>query len=137
MTAMFAYTLYDDYREGGVVARDDFLNLEDGEVDRADPFEYGLAYTDGWDGDRLHVYRKDGETAYVWRSSWDSPAEAREFATGYRALLDHWGASEVRDGVYRVDDGPFADSFRLTVDGDTVTIVNAPATRDLRDLAPN
>jgi hypothetical protein len=137
MTAMFAYTLYDDYREGGVVAREAFLNLENGEVNRADPFEYGLAYTDGWDGDRLHVYQRNGETAYVWRSSWDSPAEAREFATGYRALLDHWGGSEIRDGVYRVDDGPFMDSFRLTVDGDTVTIVNAPATRDLRDLAPN
>jgi hypothetical protein len=137
MTAMFAYTLYDDYREGGVVARDDFLNIEDGEVDRRDPFRYDLAYTDGWDGDRLHVYRKGDETAYVWRSVWDSPAEAREFAAGYRALLDHWGASEERDGVYRVREGPFADSFRLTVDGDTVTVVNAPETRALRALAPN
>lgn len=137
MTAMFAYTLYDDYREGGVIERDTFLNAEGDGLNRSDPFEYGLAYTDGWDGDRLHVYQKDGETAYVWRTSWDSQSEAREFATGYRALLDHWGAREVRDDVYRVDDGPFIDSFRLIIDRDTVTVVNAPTTRDLRDLTPN
>jgi len=135
IVAMFAYTLYDDYNgERSVVRRDAFLNLQDGEVDRSDPFDYGIDYADGWDGDRMHVYQKDGETAYVWKITWDSPDEASEFATGYRALLDHWGATEVRDGVYRIDNGPYVDSFRLIVDGDTVTIVNAPSTAALDDV---
>ena len=134
MTAMFAYTLYDDYRQGGVIQPDSFLNTEDGQVNRSDPFEYDIAYTDGWDGDRMHVYEKDGETAYVWKTVWDSPAEAEEFAEGYRELLSHWGAEETDDGVYRADDGPYEDSFRLVVEGDTVTIVNAPEESDLGDV---
>ena len=134
IVSMFAYTLYDDYDESAVVAPDAFLNRKDGKLDRSDPFDYAIDYADGWDGDRLHVYTRDGETAYVWKTTWDSPAEAREFADGYRELLRHWGGERVRDGVYRIDDGPFADSFRLVVDGDTVTVVNAPSTPALGDV---
>jgi hypothetical protein len=134
MTAMFAYTLYDDYRQGGVIQPDEFLNTEDGQVNRTDPFEYDIAYTDGWDGDRMHVYEKGDETAYVWKTVWDSPAEAEEFAEGYRELLSHWGAEGTGGDVYRVDDGPYEDSFRLVVEGDTVTIVNAPEESDLGDV---
>jgi hypothetical protein len=37
----------------------------------------------------------------------------------------------VTDDVVVVRDGPFADAFRVTRDGDTVTVVNAPTVADL------
>ncbi|WP_255151483.1 Hvo_1808 family surface protein [Halorarius halobius] len=137
LTAMFAYTLYDpENRSGTVVAPGEFLNTDGGQVNRTDPFNYDLAYTSGWDGDRLHVYRKGDRTGYVWRIEWDDASEAREFAGGYERLLAHYGGEPVAVGdgtagsttVYRIPDGPYADAFRVTVEGDTVTIVNAPTT---------
>jgi hypothetical protein len=135
LSAMFAYTILDQQNRSAVVDRTDFVNVEpDGRVNRSDPFDYGLAETDGWDGDRLHVYEKDGETAYVWKLVWDSPAEATAFADGYRRLLSHWGGERVRDGVWRVEEGPFADAYRIRVDGDTVVITNAPTVAELSDV---
>jgi hypothetical protein len=69
--------------------------------------------------------------------TWDSPADAERFAAAYRDLLRHWGGSQVGATTWRVaDDSPFADAFSLSVDGDAVTVVNAPTTADLPDLAP-
>ncbi|MFB6171261.1 MAG: Hvo_1808 family surface protein [Haloarculaceae archaeon] len=127
LSSMFAYTFVDGTGRPPVVTRDQFVNYDpDGTVNGTDPFNYDLRYTSGWDGDRLHVYQKDGETAYVWRLAWDSPADAREFASGYRRLLAHHGGERVGTDTWRIDDGPFADAFRVRVQGDTVTIVNAP-----------
>ncbi|MFB6205438.1 MAG: Hvo_1808 family surface protein [Haloglomus sp.] len=140
MSAMFAYTLADPYNRSVVAGARDFINREDGSIDRQDPFNYALRWTSGWDGDRMHVYRnataaaatsgRTNETAYVWKSVWDSPAEAREFARGYRLLLEHWGGEQVSgdrvEYVYRIDRLPFEDAFRVRVDGDTVVVVNAP-----------
>ena len=138
LSAMFAYTLYDDYSRSSVVGPTEFLNTDGpGRVNRTDPFNYGLNYTDGWDGDRMYVYQKQNETGYVWKLVWDSPEEAREFADGYRKLLTHWGGERVlgQQGVWEVEQGsPFADSFSVRREGDTVTIVNAPATDDLNDV---
>jgi hypothetical protein len=141
LTAMFAYTLYDDQNQSRVVSPQAFLNLEGNQVNRTDPFNYDLAYTNGYANDRLHVYTDGEETAYVWKLAWTSEAEAREFAEGYDRLLAHYGGETVStDGetatttVYRIDDGPFADAFRVTVEGDTVTIVNAPTTESLDDV---
>jgi hypothetical protein len=148
MSAMFAYTVADPYNRSAVEGAREFVNREDGQVDRRDPFNYDLRWTSGWDGDRMHVYRNataaaatDGstnETAYVWRSTWDSPADAREFARGYRLLLEHWGGDRVSgdqvEYVYRIDRQPFADAFRVSVDGDTVTIVNAPTVAGLDEV---
>jgi hypothetical protein len=135
MTAMFAYTLYDSQNEGNsVVAPSDFLNLENGDINRTDPFDYDLEYTRGWDGDRMHVYETDGETAYVWKSVWDSPENASTFAEGYRELLRHYGGEAVGENTFRIDDGPYADAYRIRVEGDTVVIVNAPTTDDLADV---
>jgi hypothetical protein len=137
---MFAYTLYDDYNRSRVIEPQEFLNVdEDGEINETDPLNYDIAYASGWDGDRLHIYDtpgEDNETAYVWRLVWDSPAEAEEFAEGYRRLLAHWGGERV-DGsanhwvVPESSESPFADAFYLEVEGDTVTIVNAPTEGEL------
>jgi hypothetical protein len=142
MSAMFAYTLTDPYNRSTVRGASAFINRDGGTVDRTDPFNYDLRWTSGWDGDRLHVYRNPdagaNETAYVWRSVWDSPADAREFARGYRLLLEHWAGDRVAGDrtayTYRIDRLPFEDAFRVRVDGDTVTVVNAPTVDALDDV---
>jgi hypothetical protein len=129
LSAMFGYTLYDSYNESPAIPPQAFLNTEGRSVNRTDPFEYGLAYTNGWDGDRMAVYEKNNRTGYVWKLAWDSPGEAREFVRGYRQLLTHWGGERVlgRQGVWEVErSSPFADAFRVSRQGSTVTIVNAP-----------
>ncbi|WP_255198072.1 Hvo_1808 family surface protein [Halorarius litoreus] len=138
LTAMFAYTLYDDQNSSRVVQPQEFLNLEDGQVNRTDPFNYGFAYVSGYENDRMHVYANGEETGYVWKIAWNSSAEAQEFAEGYGRLLSHYGGTQVSTSgdttVYRIADGPYADAFRVTVDGSTVTIVNAPSESALDDV---
>jgi hypothetical protein len=98
-------------------------------------FVYDQRYSAGWGGDTVVPYRgTDGEDAYVWRTVWDSPAEAREFLEGYRAVLDAHGAVERDEGVYVVESGPYADAFRVTRRGETVTVVNAPTVEELESV---
>jgi hypothetical protein len=137
LTAMFAYPAYHENRSGVVLSPQEFLNVEDGSVDRSDPFNYTTAPVEGWDGERMWVYENgDGETAYTWRIAWDSQRDAREFAETYRSLLQYWGAEQRSDGVWRIPEegSSFADAFRVTVSGDTVTIVNAPTVDQLDDV---
>ncbi|MFD1587950.1 Hvo_1808 family surface protein [Halorientalis brevis] len=139
LSAMFAYTAYAD-RGQPVIEPRQFLNVEGGEIDRSDPYDYGLSVTSGWEGDRMHVYRNPdtdaNETAYVWRIEWESAGDAREFASGYRQLLRYWGGERTdRANTWTVPDGNrFADAFRVTRDGATVTVVNAPTVDDLGDV---
>lgn len=138
LTAMFAYPAYDRSREGTVLRPEEFLNITpDGSVSSTDPIKYDINYTDGWDGEKLYIYQNDdGEGAYVWRIVWDSPEDAREFRDGYVTLLEYWGAEQRSNSVYVIPEGEsgFADAFRVTVEGDTVTIVNAPERGDLDDV---
>lgn len=138
ITAMFAYPAYDQSRDGHVVHPQEFLNVTpNGEVSSLDPIDYDINYTAGWDGEKLHIYENDaGEIGYVWRIAWDSPEDATEFQRGYVRLLRYWGAEERGDSVYVIPEGEsdFADAFRVTVDDDTVTIVNAPTTDQLDDV---
>jgi len=136
IAAAFVYPLYDSSGRVQIVPPERFYNRtsEDG-LSEFDPFEYGQAYSDGWDGDRLHVYRNDdNETGYVWKLVWDSPGEAREFYRGYRQLLAYWGAHGAGDDTFRIEEGGFADAFHVRVNGSAVTIVNAPDTRALREV---
>lgn len=133
IAAMFAYPAYDESREAGpVVPPRQFLNIEsDGSVNSSDPINYNFDYANGWDGDKLWVYQDaENRTAYTWRIVWDSESDAAEFADGYRSLLQYWGGQPVddHDGVWRIPEGEsgFADAFHVEVEGDTVTIVNAP-----------
>jgi len=141
VAAMFAYPLYAE--EGSVrsyasdvVGPRTWLNYTDsGKISRFDPLNYGFDAAAGWDGDRLHVYRSaDGETGYVWRLVWDSPDEATEFRGAYESLLAFWGGEQVGEDTYRVENGEFADAFHLTVEGDTVTVVNAPSVDSLSEV---
>ena len=139
LTAMLAYPAYDDSRQGTVLSPQTFLNYRDGQVDSRDPFDYTTTPVEGWDGERLWVYEhEDGDLGYTWRIAWDSPRDATQFAESYRDLLRYWGGERVdgESGVWRIPEGEsqFADAFRLTVEDDRVTVVNAPSTDALDDV---
>jgi hypothetical protein len=94
-------------------------------------FSYDHPVTTGWSGDRFVAYERDGRYGYVWKTTWDTRADARVFATAYRDLLDTRGAATHGDGVYVIDDGAFADAFRVIHTGRTVLVVNAPTVSGL------
>lgn len=138
LTAMFAYPAYHEGRQGYVLHPQEFLNYkENGDVNRSDPFNYTTTPVDGWEGERMYVYENSaGDTAYTWRIAWESNQDAREFAAAYEQLLTYWGAEQRSETVWRIPEGEseFADAFRVTVSGDTVTIVNAPTVDQLDDV---
>jgi cell division septation protein DedD len=138
VASMFVYPLYHEGQGGRIVQPRSWLNYtDDGDISRFDPLNYGFDYAAGWDGDRMHFYgNADGETAYVWRLVWDSPAEAEEFREGYHELMLYWGAEQRSETTYRIPEGDsaFADAFHVSVEGDTVTIVNAPTTEELSEV---
>jgi hypothetical protein len=117
---------------------------------RFDIYDYDAEPSAGWGNDRLFPYRNgspadaDTEYGYVWVTEWDTAADAREFQRAHRAILEAQDATEVAagdgslerfdTGVYRVDDGPFADAFRVTRNGTRVTVVNAPTVAALEDV---
>jgi hypothetical protein len=150
MFVMFWYPSYVETRRAGyprtvVVPHRSHLNYtESGSLDRLDPFNYDHPVTDGWDGDRLVPYVTNesattNETGYVWKSRWDSDADATEFRDAYVELLRYHGAEKVtdRDGpgvVYRIPNGTesgFDDAYRVTVRDETVVVTNAPGVDEL------
>ncbi|MFB6070717.1 MAG: Hvo_1808 family surface protein [Halanaeroarchaeum sp.] len=136
MYVMFWYPSYVETRETNTITdvvvpyRHFFGPGDEAGLDR---YNYSYRYSGGWDGDKLLPYvRNDSaetnETGYVWASVWDSPEEASEFREGYRRLLEYHGAEPVagHPDTYRIDEGPFADAFYVSQDGERVVIVNAP-----------
>lgn len=67
---------------------------------------------DGWGGDRYALYRHtDGQTAFVWDTTWDTEADASEFAGAYRRALRLRNRSR--------------SSVEVRLDGTRVTILDA------------
>ena len=100
------------------------------------PYNYSHPRTDGWAGDAVVPYESDdGEYGYVFRTEWDTTADARAFAKGYRAmLLLYHGGERIDDTTLVVPDGSFADAFRVVRENRTVTVVNAPTVDALGEV---
>jgi hypothetical protein len=95
-------------------------------------YNYTHPTTDGWVGDRLVPYHNGTETGYVLRTEWATTGDAAAFAIAYRDLLRTRRGAERRAGdVLVVPAGPYADAFRVTRNGTTVTVVNAPTVEAL------
>ncbi|MFQ5761794.1 MAG: Hvo_1808 family surface protein, partial [Candidatus Bathyarchaeia archaeon] len=94
--------------------------------------DFKSVYTDGWGGDKMLVLRKGSSYGYIWRTLWDTPADADEFASGYELLLKSLGA-EKRATYWKIDadDYVFIDRQLLYV-----TIVNGPSEAALSELYP-
>jgi hypothetical protein len=126
ISMMFYRTTVDEYNRSSVVS-----------PTGTERYDYSYRYVRGWEAGRLHVYQNDaGKMGYVWKLQWESPAEAREFVTGYRRVLAHWGGERVADGNWVIQKGPFADAFSIERRGTTVVIVNAPTVSGLNELHP-
>jgi len=76
----------------------------------------------GWDGDAYALLSRDGETALVWYTAWDSQAEADEFVEAYRRVfVARFGGGP--EGELLVGDGRQAWVERSIVSGVPVVCV--------------
>jgi hypothetical protein len=85
------------------------------------PRDEALAATEGWGGDRaVIVSGADEGFAVAWRLAWDTPADAQEFLSAYRSIVNGFGfpasVIEVSGGEILVAHASTADLLRLTVD---------------------
>jgi hypothetical protein len=87
----------------------------------------------GWDGDRYSVWANGDDDVVLWRTVWDSEADATEFAQALQASegerLDSGFEGESPDDVALVTE---SDAARIVTDGTEVVYVLAP-TLDLVD----
>ncbi|WP_435152674.1 Hvo_1808 family surface protein [Haladaptatus sp. DFWS20] len=110
--------------------------FEDPESGEFDMFNYTSVPSEGWANDRLWPYHKGDKRGYVWETNWRTNEDATEFQRAYRDLLRGQNATRVAPGTWVIENGEFADAFRIVRDGRTVTIVNAPTRDDLSDIRP-
>ena len=61
---------------------------------------------EGWGGDRYAVWDVAGRTVLIWRSVWDSVAEAREFQTALRERLRAIGGASRERAGFQVHEAP-------------------------------
>jgi hypothetical protein len=117
------------------------LNKE-GQVDRDGPevdgpydsFDYNDAITAGWANDVLVPYADGDRRGYVWSLRWETPADAREFAEAYRRQLENESAVRTSDDTWVLEEGPFADAFRVVRTDRTVVVVNGPTEASLANI---
>ncbi|WP_199174685.1 Hvo_1808 family surface protein [Halegenticoccus soli] len=122
--------LYVALRERGRIGSNHFLSS----TDPYSPYNYSHPITDGWAGDSVVPYRSaDGEYGYVFRTVWETDADAERFASAYRATLrTGLGTERAGERTYRVPENrPYSGAYRVTRAGDAVTIVNAPTVERL------
>jgi hypothetical protein len=96
------------------------------------PQETADAAAAGWGGDQYRIYFNDetAETVMVWRTVWDSPEDAEEFAAAYRG----YGALRFADpGVPTADDTVcwYAEETLCLVTGPHETVVILVPEREL------
>ncbi|SFH02793.1 hypothetical protein SAMN04488063_3619 [Halopelagius inordinatus] len=91
-------------------------------------YNYEANASAGWAGDAVVPYRSDGgEFGYVWATEWETKRDAAEFSAAYEtALRTGLNATRAGPNTFVVEDGPYADAFRVTRRGTRVTVVNAP-----------
>lgn len=61
------------------------------------------ALWEGWDGDRYLAVRCGERRALLWLTTWDSPRDAEEFASGYAALAERLAARAGLTAPLRVE----------------------------------
>ncbi|MFB6105072.1 MAG: Hvo_1808 family surface protein [Halobacteriaceae archaeon] len=105
-----------------------------------DTYNYSSPPSRGWANDVLVPYRnqrgEDTDYGYVWKTVWDTERDATQFRQAYLEVLAAHNATRLDPGTWVVPSGPFADAFRITRNGSTVTIVNGPSTAALADIHP-
>jgi hypothetical protein len=107
---------------------------------RYDTYNYDGVPSNGWANDRLFPYEKSTgsgeEYGYVWVTEWDTEGDAQEFRDAYLNILAAHDAAERGENTWVIEDGPFADAFRVRMDGTRVVIVNGPTVDSVNDIRP-
>ncbi|ELZ33966.1 hypothetical protein C474_03365 [Halogeometricum pallidum JCM 14848] len=107
---------------------------------RYDTYNYDAVPSNGWANDRLFPYEKSTgsgeEYGYVWVTEWDTEGDAREFRDAYLNILAAHDAAKQGQNTWVIEDGPFADAFRVRIDGTRVVVVNGPTVEDVNDIRP-
>lgn len=135
ISVMFGYTTYDDTDPVGVIDSSDWNNHLTDDPSNHRPITYSTEPSDGWAGDRMHVYvNDDGALAYVWRIEFESATDAREFTNHYHRLLGYWNGSQVGEQTYQLHHDAYDDAIHVDSEGTTVTVVNAPTPGQLDDV---
>lgn len=105
-----------------------------------DRFNYVSDPSAGWANDRLFPYRKqtmnETQFGYVWVTAWDTEADAAEFNAAYLEILEAQNATKRDNRTWVIENGRFADAFRVVQRGNRVVIVNGPTVEALDALRP-
>ncbi len=64
--------------------------------------------SEGWDGDRYHIYEKDDQVSSVWYSTWDSENDAEEF---FNACIKGLEKMQPRDEESTPEEGRTKDTW--------------------------
>ena len=103
-------------------------------------YDYRSEVSMGWRGDRIYPYHREtedgNETGFVWKSVWETEEDAATFADAYLTVLDGQGAERI-DGATRVVEGEFRGAYRVSREGNNVTVVRAPTLEGLNELRPS
>lgn len=106
-----------------------------GVIDKQSHYQYNYSHplSAGWAGDSLVPYQNTAgeQNGYVWKTEWDSPEDASQFSDGYKRLLKQKGAKQTGNTYVIPEKNPYGDAFRVSRQGTTVTIVNAPTVEEL------
>ena len=136
ITAAFMAPTYETEAQVNILDPNDILNTVGfGQIDEFNPLNYDHPETDGWQGDRMYVYHDDDDrTGTVWKTAWEDPEEAEQFADAYGELIDYRGGEPVEgyEGVYIFEeDSEFDQALSVQIEGDRVWIVTAPSVEEL------
>ena len=136
ITAAFMAPTYETEAQVNVLDPNDILNTVGlGQVDEFNPLNYDHPETDGWVGDRMYVYHDDDDrTGTVWKTAWEDPEDAEQFADAYDELIDYRGGEPVEgyESVYSFEEGSeFDQAVSVSVEDDRVWIVTAPSVEEL------
>lgn len=101
--------------------------------------DYRSDISEGWTNDVVVPYRnvEDAErNGYVWITTWQTAVDAAAFRRGFLGLMATHEAVRIDNQTWYVADGPFAGTYRVVLDGTSVTIVHGPSLNAVNDLRP-
>ncbi|GAA0289951.1 Hvo_1808 family surface protein [Halarchaeum salinum] len=117
--------------DAGVVPTD--ISVDDGYR----TIRYAAPASTGWADGVVLPYRNGDANGFVWKTAWETSADASDFASGYVAALKAHGATR-KNGTWVVStqDG-YQGAYRVVQANETVTIVNGPDVAAVTDIRPS
>lgn len=79
---------------------------------------------EGWCGDLIQLYEKEGGYVVKWRIAWEAGAEADEFLESFQSLLKEVGAIRTSNNLWKTD----VETIEIQVFGNEtlITIISPP-----------